>query len=99
MIIELASDRFNVQVDGPADAPPIVLSNSLGTTLAMWEPQMPTLASRFRVVRYDQRGHGASTNAAGDYQVDTLGRDVVAILDTLQIRRASFCGISMGGAT
>jgi len=99
MIIELGDDRFNVQVDGPAGAPAIVLSNSLGTTLAMWEPQMSELASRFRVVRYDQRGHGASTNARGDYGVDTLGRDVLGILDALRIRRASFCGISMGGAT
>ena len=99
MIVELGSDRFNVQVDGPMDAPTIVLSNSLGTTLSMWEAQMPALTSRFRVVRYDQRGHGASTNAAGDYGVDTLGRDVVGILDALKIRRASFCGISMGGAT
>jgi 3-oxoadipate enol-lactonase len=99
MIIELGSDRFNVQVDGPVDAPAIVLSNSLGTTLAMWEPQMRALASRFRVVRYDQRGHGASANAVGDYGVDTLGRDVVGILDALKIRRARFCGISMGGAT
>ena len=99
MIVDIGKDRFNVQVDGPANAPPIVLSNSLGTTLAMWEPQMAALAARFRVVRYDQRGHGASTHAGGDYGLDTLGRDVLAILDALDIYRASFCGISMGGAT
>jgi 3-oxoadipate enol-lactonase len=99
MIVELGNDRFNVQVDGPADAPAIVLSNSLGTTLGMWEPQMSALAARFRVVRYDQRGHGASTHAAADYGVETLGRDVLGILDALHIYRASFCGISMGGGT
>ncbi|PMS17603.1 3-oxoadipate enol-lactonase [Trinickia dabaoshanensis] len=84
---------------GPQDAPAIVLSNSLGTTLDMWSPQLEALTQRFRVVRYDARGHGASTAALDTVTLDTLGRDVLAVLDALNIERAHFCGISMGGLT
>jgi 3-oxoadipate enol-lactonase len=97
--LDVLNEHVNCRVDGPADAPAVVLSNSLGTNLAMWDPQMPALTERFRVVRYDTRGHGASTSAAGAYGVDTLGRDVLRLLDALRIPRAHFCGISMGGAT
>jgi 3-oxoadipate enol-lactonase len=76
----------------------VVLSNSLGTTLAMWDPQMPTLTARFRVVRYDTRGHGSSIVSPGGYGIDALGRDVVGLLDALNIPRFHFCGLSMGGA-
>ncbi|HTS24054.1 MAG TPA: 3-oxoadipate enol-lactonase [Casimicrobiaceae bacterium] len=98
-IIDVAGERFAVRVDGPAGASAVVFSNSLGANLEMWEPQMAALASRFRVVRYDTRGHGGSFVPAGDYGIDTLGRDVLGILDALAIRRAHFCGLSMGGAT
>jgi 3-oxoadipate enol-lactonase len=97
--IDIGGEAFNCRVDGPAGAPALVLSNSLGTNLSMWEPQMPALAMRFRVVRYDTRGHGQSPLSTIDYGLDTLGRDVVRLLDSLEIRRAHFCGISMGGAT
>lgn len=83
--------------DGPADAPVIVLSNSLGTTLEMWEPQMPELTKHFRVLRYDPRGHGRSAAPAGPYTADDLGRDVIELLDSLEIERISLCGLSMGG--
>ena len=90
-------ENFNCRVDGAPDGPVLVLSNSLGTDLSMWEPQMPALVARFRVLRYDTRGHGASTVTPGPYTIGQLGRDVLMLLDALKIRRAHFCGLSMGG--
>lgn len=90
---------LHYRLDGPEDAPVLVLSNSLGTDLAMWEPQMPVLGQRFRVLRYDTRGHGLSGLPPAPYQVDRLGRDVLALLDGLGIATADFCGLSMGGMT
>lgn len=84
-------------VEGPADAPTLVLSSSLGTTHAMWEPQLPALVQRFRVVRYDRRGHGDSPVVAGPTTIDALGGDLVALLDALSLERVSFCGLSLGG--
>jgi 3-oxoadipate enol-lactonase len=86
-------------VDGPADAPVVVLSNSLGATRAMWDPQVPALAERFRVIGYDTRGHGESPAPAGPYSVDDLVDEVVALLDRLGVARASFAGLSLGGMT
>jgi 3-oxoadipate enol-lactonase len=86
-------------VDGPADAPVVVLSNSLGAARAMWDPQVPALAERFRVVGYDTRGHGESPAPAGPYSIDDLVDDVVALLDRLGVRRFSFAGLSLGGMT
>jgi 3-oxoadipate enol-lactonase len=85
-------------VEGPADAPALVLSNSLGTTLEMWGPQLPSLGERFLVVRYDRRGHGRSAVPPGPYSVADLGNDVLGLLDDLGLERASFCGLSIGGA-
>jgi 3-oxoadipate enol-lactonase len=96
--VEVRGERFHCRVDGPAGAPAIVLSNSLGTNLAMWDAQMPALSARFRVVRYDTRGHGSSVVSPGGYGIDTLGRDVLGLLDALNIPRVHFCGLSMGGA-
>ena len=76
----------------------LVLSNSLGTTLEMWDPQLPALTERFRVVRYDRRGHGRSPVPPGPYTIDDLGGDVLALLDRLELERVSFCGLSIGGA-
>jgi 3-oxoadipate enol-lactonase len=84
-------------VEGPTDAPALVLLNSLGSTLAMWEPQIDELASRFRVVRLDLRGHGGSPVPPGPYALADLGGDVVALLDRLGIPRAHLCGVSLGG--
>lgn len=91
--------RFNYRFDGPADAPVLVLSNSLGTNLSMWDQQIPALVAQFRVLRYDTRGHGQSSVTAGPYSITQLGRDVVGLLDGLGIERAHFCGLSMGGVT
>ncbi len=86
-------------IEGAADAPVLVLSNSLGTDLAMWAPQMDALRAQFRVVRYDTRGHGQSSVTPGPYTVAQLGQDVIDLLDHLEIASAHFCGLSMGGMT
>lgn len=91
--------RITWRMDGPADAPVLVLSNSLGTAMAMWEDQVPALAERFRVLRYDTRGHGASSVMPGETSLDRLGRDVIELLDQLGIDTAHFCGLSLGGMT
>jgi 3-oxoadipate enol-lactonase len=85
--------------DGPADAPVVVLSNSLGATRGMWDPQVPALAERHRVVTYDTRGHGDSPSPAGPWTLDDLVDDVVALLDRLGTPRAHVAGISLGGMT
>jgi 3-oxoadipate enol-lactonase len=87
------------QLEGSAGAPTLVLSNSLGTALAMWDAQMPALLQRFQVLRTDTRGHGRSDVPAAPYRVDRLGRDVVALLDAVGLQRVHFCGLSMGGMT
>ena len=86
-------------VTGPADAPPLILSNSLGADLRMWDAQAEELAERFRLVRYDTRGHGGSTVPDGPYTIDHLGQDLLALLDHLEIERAHFAGLSLGGMT
>jgi 3-oxoadipate enol-lactonase len=83
--------------DGPEDAPPVVLAGSLGSTLAMWEPQVAALARDFRVIRYDHRGHGGSPCPSGRYTLEDLAGDAVALFDRLELDRASFCGLSLGG--
>ena len=95
--IEVDNAPMHYRVEGQAGAPVVVLSHSLGTTLGMWDPQMPALAERFRVLRYDSRGHGESAVTPGPYTIARLGRDVIALLDGLGIQRVSFCGLSMGG--
>ncbi len=92
-------ERCNVRIEGPADAPVLVLSNSLGTNWNLWDRQMPSLTARFRVLRYDTRGHGSSPVTAGPYSIAMLAQDVVVLLDALKIERAHFCGLSLGGMT
>src|ERR1700735_4691627 len=94
---EISDARMNYRFDGPENAPVIVLSNSLGTNLSMWDPQAAVLCETFRVLRYDTRGHGLSTVTPGPYTIEQLGRDVIALLDALKIDSAYFCGLSMGG--
>lgn len=86
-------------VTGPEDAPVLVLSNSLGAALEMWDPQAEALAERFRLVRYDTRGHGRSAVPPGPYRIDDLGGDVLDLLDHLGAERAHFAGLSLGGMT
>lgn len=84
-------------VNGPAGAPPLLLVNSLGSDLTMWRPQAEALADRFQVIRFDLRGHGRSPVPPGPYSLDDLGADALALLDRLDVRRASVCGLSLGG--
>jgi 3-oxoadipate enol-lactonase len=84
-------------VDGPDGAATVVLSNSLGSTPAMWDPQFPGLAERLRVVRYDHRGHGDSPVPPAPYELADLGGDVLALLDRLGLERVHWCGLSLGG--
>src|SRR5256885_3124977 len=91
--------RLHHRFDGPADAPVLLLSNSLGTALEVWDPQMRAFAERFRVLRYDMRGHGRSAVPPGPYSIADLGRDVLSLLDANGIERVRFCGLSMGGMT
>jgi len=94
-------DRIQIhyELGGGAGRPVLVLSNSLGSNLAMWQPQITALASHFRVLRYDPRGHGKSSVPDGPSAIADLGRDVLGLLDMLGIDQACFCGISMGGVT
>lgn len=85
------------RIDGPDDAPVVVLSHALGLDHGMWDAQAADLLPHFRVMRYDTRGHGASAAPAGDYTLDDLGGDVLALADTLGIERFGFCGLSLGG--
>ena len=88
---------LNVSVEGRDGGPTLMLSNSLGCTLQMWEPQMKALTQLFRVIRYDRRGHGKSSVPPGPYSMERFGRDVLAILDDLNIEKVHWCGLSMGG--
>ncbi|MBO9535563.1 alpha/beta fold hydrolase [Herbaspirillum sp.] len=89
--------RIAYRIDGAADKPVLVLSNSIATTFHMWDGQIDALSKHFRVVRYDLRGHGGSGIPAGAYSLDRLGRDVIELLDALHIEKAHFLGLSLGG--
>ena len=89
--------RITYRFEGPEDRPMLVLSNSIATNLHMWDRSLPELARSFRLLRYDLPGHGASDAPAGAYSLDRLGRDVIELLDHLEIGRAHFLGLSLGG--
>ena len=91
--------QINYQTFGDAAKPALVFSNSLGTNFKMWQPQIDFFQQDFFVICYDTRGHGASSAPQGPYSIDQLGQDVVNLLDHLNIEKAAFCGISMGGLT
>jgi 3-carboxy-cis,cis-muconate cycloisomerase len=95
--LELPGVRTHYRWDGPADEPVLLFSNGLGTNLTMWEGQIAAFSEKFRVLRYDQRGHGRSSVPPGPYSIEELGRDVVWLLDRLEIEQCYFCGLSMGG--
>lgn len=84
-------------IDGPADGPVLLLGSSLGATGAMWEPQVAALASRWRIVRFDHRGHGGSPVPPGPYSLNDLGGDVLALIERLGVERVSYAGLSLGG--
>jgi 3-oxoadipate enol-lactonase len=93
----MTSVEVHDDVSGPADAPAVVLCNSLGATLQMWDPQAAALAQRLRVVRFDARGHGRSPVPVGPYSIDDLAGDVISLLDRLDLPRAHVVGLSLGG--
>ena len=88
---------IHVEVEGPANAPVLMMSNSLGTDLHTWDEQVAPFTRHFRLVRYDRRGHGQSSVPKGPYSMERLGRDVVGVLDGLGIAKINWCGLSMGG--
>jgi len=96
---EVNGARIHYRFDGPEKAPVLVLCNSLGTDLTMWDPQVPAFAGKLRVLRYDRRGHGASAVTPGPYTIEQLGRDAVGLLDALGLDRVRYCGLSLGGMT
>jgi 3-oxoadipate enol-lactonase len=95
--IETKTARFRYELTGPSNVPVLVFSNSLGTDLRMWDGQVDTFKQRFQVLRYDARGQRDSSITAGPYSIELLAQDVIDLLDGLQIQKASFCGLSMGG--
>jgi 3-oxoadipate enol-lactonase/4-carboxymuconolactone decarboxylase len=95
--IQLPGLRCHYRLEGAADRPVVVLSHSLGLDLGMWDPQMPDLLERYRVLRYDTRGHGATDAPAGEYTMAQLAWDALGLLDALEIGQVAWCGLSMGG--
>jgi 3-oxoadipate enol-lactonase len=89
--------NVNYTLDGPPQAPVVTLSHSLATDLSMWDPQMATLTARYRVLRYDTRGHGGTDAPGGAYTLDQLAADAKALLSALGITRTHWIGLSMGG--
>lgn len=94
--LDLPTHRLHFRADGKR-GPWLTFCNSLGTDLSMWDAQADALSERFRVLRYDRRGHGASTAPPAPYALSDLGGDVLALLDGLEIERTHFCGLSIGG--
>ncbi len=95
--VEVNGARLFYTLSGKSDAPVLMMSNSLGTSLDMWQPQLAAMESRFHLLRYDMRGHGNSDLVDQAFSISTLGQDVLALLDELRIDRVHFCGLSVGG--
>mgnify|MGYP001200941232 CR=1 FL=1 len=90
---------LNVKIDGDKNLPKVILSNSLGADIRMWDLQVEALKNKFCVIRYDKRGHGKSSPVEGPYSFEMLEGDVITILDELEIEKAHFVGLSIGGMT
>lgn len=88
---------LHCHISGREDAPTVLLGGALGSTLAMWWPQVEGLSDRLRLIAFDHRGHGASPAPAGPYTIADLGGDVLALMDRLEIERAGYAGLSLGG--
>lgn len=97
--VDLGGYALNCRLDGPEGADWLILSNSLGADLTMWDDQIPMLSTRYRVLRYDTRGHGSSDTVPGAYSFADLTGDVIALMDHFGIGQAAFMGLSMGGMT
>jgi len=99
MDVEHSGARISYTVAGPSGTPVLLLINSIGTARELWAPQVEAFSRAYRLIRYDARGHGASSVPSGDYTIEQLGRDALAILDAERADTASVCGISLGGLT
>ena len=95
--LDLASVRLHYQISGAPQGEALVLMNSLGSSLRMWDKLLPRLEAQRRVIRCDTRGHGNSSAPPGPYSVARLGEDLLTLLDRLAVDRADFCGVSLGG--
>jgi 3-oxoadipate enol-lactonase len=93
----IRGEAFNIIVEGKADGPVLLFSNSLSSNLTMWDPQVQALKNDYRIIRYDSRGHGKSVAGPGAYSIAQLGADALAILDAHKVEKAHFCGLSKGG--
>lgn len=89
--------RIAIRVEGPVDAPPLILAHPLGGAQRVWDAVAARLGSHFRLIRYDSRGHGDSDAPSGDYALDRLGQDVLSLMDVLHLDQAAFAGVSLGG--
>ena len=95
--VETGGAQIRYTIEGPDDAAVLAFSNSLGTNYSMWDSQAQELRKKFRVLRYDTRGHGESPATPGPYTIELLGNDFLGLLDNLKLGRVHFCGLSMGG--
>jgi 3-oxoadipate enol-lactonase len=95
--LENGGVRLHYELSGDNAGNVLVLGNSLGSNLHMWDKVLPWFESRYRVVRFDTRGHGQSSAPPGPYSIEDLGRDVLALLNSLGVERVNFCGLSLGG--
>jgi 3-oxoadipate enol-lactonase len=96
-MIDADGCRINVKIEGAETAPVLMLCNSLGTDMSMWDDQAPEFLKYYRLVRYDRRGHGQSSVPKGPYNMEMLARDALAVMDALGLRKVNWCGLSMGG--
>lgn len=96
-ILKSGDARIHYALEGRSDSPVLVFSNSLGANFSMWDAQVPEFRKKFRVLRYDTRGHGQSSPTPGPYSIEQLAKDVIALLDALHLDGVHFCGLSMGG--
>jgi 3-oxoadipate enol-lactonase len=96
-MIQSNGAKLNAQIEGPERAPVLMLCNSLGTDLHMWDDQVKAITQHFRLLRYDRRGHGKSEAPKGPYNMEMLGRDALAVMDGMGVQKVNWCGLSMGG--
>jgi len=94
---KLRNVSIHYRFDGAEEAPVVMLCNSLETNLSVWDAQLPALTRRYRVLRYDSRGHGQSEVTPGPYTIEQLARDALGLLDALGLAQVRFCGLSTGG--
>jgi 3-oxoadipate enol-lactonase len=96
-ILKSGEARIRYELEGQSGKPALMFSNSLGANYSMWDPQAREFRKTLRVLRYDTRGHGQSSSTLGPYSIEQLAKDVIALLDALDLDRVHFCGLSMGG--